>query len=258
MSEVSEVLEVSDKEILEKLCAPFPSAVIQRTKAADTKKGYDTTGYPYQCIVNRFNEVLGTRWGFEWRISKEIPGMFKGEIPNWEIAVEVSIWVLDRTNVRTGVGSHLARSYGDAVKGAITNAFKKTGAFWGVGRQAYEGVLDDDSVDRPEGEGDRIGVTTTEQHKTEQHKEAKLISPAQKKLLIAFMESNYMTAEERIEIKKNIDTYASWQASRKIEWWIKERKERAKSSEGEVLNGSEKQMQSGEDTGEATEEDLEH
>ena len=43
-------------------------------------------------------------------------------------------------------GGHLASSEADARKGAFTNAFKKAAAFFGVGRQAYEGSLDDDNV----------------------------------------------------------------------------------------------------------------
>ena len=43
-------------------------------------------------------------------------------------------------------GGHLASSEADARKGAYTNAFKKAAAFFGVGRQAYEGSLDDDNV----------------------------------------------------------------------------------------------------------------
>jgi hypothetical protein len=43
-------------------------------------------------------------------------------------------------------GGHTAMTEADARKGAFTNGFKKAAAFFGVGRQAYEGTLDDDSV----------------------------------------------------------------------------------------------------------------
>ncbi len=43
-------------------------------------------------------------------------------------------------------GGHVASAEADARKGAYTNAFKKAAAFFGVGRQAYEGSLDDDNV----------------------------------------------------------------------------------------------------------------
>ena len=40
----------------------------------------------------------------------------------------------------------MASSETDARKGSYTNAFKKAAAFFGVGRQAYEGSLDDDNL----------------------------------------------------------------------------------------------------------------
>jgi hypothetical protein len=43
-------------------------------------------------------------------------------------------------------GGHVASSEADARKGAYTNAFKKAAAFFGVGKQAYEGSLDDDAL----------------------------------------------------------------------------------------------------------------
>ena len=43
-------------------------------------------------------------------------------------------------------GGHLASTEADARKGSYTNAFKKAAAFFGVGRQAYEGSLDDDNL----------------------------------------------------------------------------------------------------------------
>jgi hypothetical protein len=43
-------------------------------------------------------------------------------------------------------GGHVASSEADARKGAYTNAFKKAAAFHGVGREAYEGTLDDDAL----------------------------------------------------------------------------------------------------------------
>jgi hypothetical protein len=43
-------------------------------------------------------------------------------------------------------GGPLASSEADARKGSYTNAFKKAAAFFGVGRQAYEGSLDDDNL----------------------------------------------------------------------------------------------------------------
>jgi len=139
-------------DVLAKLGEPLPESAIQRTKANETRKGYDTDGYGYQAVVDRFNEVLGASWGFSWSILKETAGHYKSGNPYYDITVEVKIWV-EPENIRSCVGGHIATLYADALKGAITNAFKKTAAFWGVGRQAYLGMLDDDNKPLPEEEG---------------------------------------------------------------------------------------------------------
>ena len=144
----SDIACITSLQILyEKLSAAFPQDAIQRTKKEDTKKGYDTTGIGYQYCVNRFNEIIGLEaWGYDYHIIKELEGTFSTGKPFFDITVEVSIWLFRRENVRKCVGGHLSSFYGDALKGAITNGFKKTSAYWGVGRQAYEGTLDDDAV----------------------------------------------------------------------------------------------------------------
>ncbi|MEM7828302.1 MAG: Rad52/Rad22 family DNA repair protein [Candidatus Aenigmatarchaeota archaeon] len=141
------IKDLGQDEIYKRLSAPFSGEAIQKTLKEDTKKGYDTTGIGYQFCVNRFNEVLGLDgWGYDYKIVKEMQGQFKQSgNPYFDITVEVSIWVGSRENVRKCVGGHIASAYSDALKGAITNAFKKTAAFWGVGKQAYEGTLDIDT-----------------------------------------------------------------------------------------------------------------
>jgi len=138
---------MDEKISIEKLAAPMPKEAIQKTSAAQTRKGYDTTGFGYQFIVNRFNDVLGLGWGFNWQLIKETQGKYKSGTPFWELTVQVNIWVSDPTQPRSCVGGHTAMSFGDAYKGAISNGFKKTAAFWGVGRQAFEGTLDDDAIE---------------------------------------------------------------------------------------------------------------
>ena len=153
---------MAQEEMYKELASPLPKEAIQKALAKDTKKGYDTTGIGYQFAVNRFNEICGLdKWGFEWKILKEIQGAWRTGGVNFECIAEVSIWIGNKENIRSCVGSHLASSYGDALKGAITNAFKKTASFWGVGRQAYEGTLDEDYQPRPQGEDDRISTEST-------------------------------------------------------------------------------------------------
>jgi hypothetical protein len=135
------------KALFEKL----PEAAIQRTKKSDTRKAYDTDGYGYQYCVNRFNEIAGDKWGFDWKIFKEVEGNFsQSGKAYYDITVDCLIWIDSPANQRHCVGGHISGNYADALKGAITNAFKKTAAFWGVGRHAYEGSIDDDNQPYPE------------------------------------------------------------------------------------------------------------
>ena len=142
-------------QIYAELSAPLPKEAVERVSKEQSKKGYDTTGYGYQFVVNRLNEVLGLRgWGYTYKILKELEGVYEKSNNNfYEVTMEVGLWILSEDNIRYAVGGHTARSYSDAVKGALTNAFKKAAAFWGVGRQAYEGTLDEDtSIPEPETE----------------------------------------------------------------------------------------------------------
>jgi hypothetical protein len=163
-------------ELITKLSASMPKEAEQRTKAKDTKKGYDTTGYGYQYIVDRFNEVCGETWGYSWKILKECEGAYSTGKGFYEITVEVSIWLGDPQKARTCVGGHTSVSYADALKGAITNAFKKTAAFWGVGADAYRGTIDDDNQPLPEKEEDKAVRNVTKDNT--QRNEASNVLPA--------------------------------------------------------------------------------
>ena len=137
-------------EKIKQLSEKMDGNAIQRTKGVETKKGYDTTGVGYQFCVNRFNEVFGTDWGFSYHILKEVEGAYRSGQKYFNITVEVGIWVEKPENVRACIGGHTSADFADALKGAITNGFKKTAGFWGVGREAYEGTLDDDNIPLPE------------------------------------------------------------------------------------------------------------
>lgn len=138
--------ELKLDNIFFKLAEMLPEEGIERTKGQDTRKGYDTTNWVYQYYVNRLNEVLEDRWSFDWEILKEIQGKYRNGTPFWEITVAVTIFLSEKFPGRKNIGTHTSTNYGDALKGAITNGFKKTAAFWGVGWQAYAGKVDDDSI----------------------------------------------------------------------------------------------------------------
>ena len=137
-------------ELLRLLGNPLPSEGIQRTKDKQTYKGYDTDGYISQFCTNRFNEVLGTEWGVVWDILNQEKGSTSKGKPCWEITVKIGIWVLRREDTRWHSGGHVSKTHFDALKGAVTNGFKKAAALWGVGRHAFEGALDDDNDPWPE------------------------------------------------------------------------------------------------------------
>lgn len=142
-------------DIIKQLSEAMDQDAIQRTAGSETKKGYDTTGFGYQYCVDRFNDILGEDWGYEWHILKDLDGAYQSGMPYHDVTVMVSIWVKDKNNARSCAGGHTARTFADALKGAITNGFKKTAAFWGVGREAYAGEIDDDNVPLPESHDQR-------------------------------------------------------------------------------------------------------
>ena len=146
------------KEIYAQLVAAvdrLPKAAVEKTKRADTRKGYDTTGYQYQYLVNVLNEVVGPAgWSLDYALVHDEAGNYKSGQPFHDITVETTVTVLGA--VRKCVGGHVSGSYTDALKGAITNSFKKTVAFFGVGKSAYEGTLDDDYRPYPDEQANRV------------------------------------------------------------------------------------------------------
>lgn len=145
-----------EQSIFTSLGEKLPDEAIQRTKKGDTKKGYDTGGYGYQYIVDRLNSRFTDKWFFEWTIIHEEKGSYKSGAPFYDITVKVEIWLSADGKGRSCVGGHTAMTYADALKGAITNGFKKTAAFWGVGRDAYAGTIDDDNTPLPDTANNKI------------------------------------------------------------------------------------------------------
>jgi hypothetical protein len=135
-------------EIMTKLYERLPEDGIQRTYKAQTRKGYDTTGYGYQWVVDRLNELFGMDWEFDWHIMEKREGAYQSGTPYIELTVDVSITInhADKKYTRHCVGGHTSISFADALKGAITNGLKKTAAFYGIGADAFRGELDDDAA----------------------------------------------------------------------------------------------------------------
>ncbi len=128
---------------IQKAIDNLPKSAIERTKKEITRKGYDTTGYQYQFLVNVLNEVVGVSgWSFSYSLVRETEGKTARGRTTWEITVEMRIKILDAE--RVSAGGHTSFVYFDALKGAITNSLKKTLALFGVGTKAFEGTIDED------------------------------------------------------------------------------------------------------------------
>ena len=141
------------KKLYAALAAPFPEEAIERTDGRITGRGYSTTGIKYQYVVNRLNEVLGPGCFRAHRTVTVREVVTKAGRPAYEalcdLTLELGTWEGADFVVWAEAladGGHQSFSEADARKGAFTNAFKKAAAFFGVGRQAYEGTLDDDNV----------------------------------------------------------------------------------------------------------------
>jgi len=129
----------------------YGEGCVERTKKEITRKGYDTTGYGYQFCVNRLNEVL-PRFSLTWstqdsiKLIREYP--VKSGAIYYEYAGKLTLLFLDEYNNvvdrKECYGGHQSSTHTDAMKGAFTNAFKKTVALFGVGADAYEGTIDED------------------------------------------------------------------------------------------------------------------
>lgn len=149
------------KQIFAELSKTFPEEAIERTDGDKTGKRYDTAGIKAQYVSDRFNEVLGVDgWHMDYTVEKTWEGSTRGGKPKYMalVAVTISIDVGDKTTTRKAHSEHVSFTdgYGGAIKGAVTNAFKKAASYFGVGGEAWRGELDDDHpVRQPERQPER-------------------------------------------------------------------------------------------------------
>jgi len=143
--------EITVRTEYESLSKNLPLEAVQHAPKAITRKEYDSTGYSYQHVINRLNEVLWLNWGYdEPKLIKEIESKSHSGKPMYEVVIQICFWVSDNINgqeiknTRYMVGGHKSLSYTDAWKGAMSNCLKKAAAMFGAGKLAYEGGIDDD------------------------------------------------------------------------------------------------------------------
>jgi len=131
----------------------------QSVQKAKTKseKGYDTTGISSYFLMDRLNDVVGPS---HWRtniLSVETKESSTGrsyrgiasvilQIGNtFELDSSKSVWKFYPVwESKPNTGTSINMTEGDALKGCVTNAFKKACADIGLGAEAYRGTLDDD------------------------------------------------------------------------------------------------------------------
>jgi hypothetical protein len=153
------------KKVYAALSAPFPAEAIERTEARITGRGYSTTGIKYQYVVNRLNEVLGIgSYRAHRTVTVKELQTAKGR-PAFEAICDLTLELGEWVNgdfvcwaESLADGGHTSMSEADARKGSYTNAFKKAAAFFGVGKQAYEGSIDDDAVPTEDGGEDIVRI----------------------------------------------------------------------------------------------------
>jgi len=141
------------KAIYAALAKPFDEHCIQRTEGRLTGRGYDTASIGYIHVVARLNEVLGIgSWRAHRTVNVKEITRSNGR-PAFEaicdITLELGEWVDGNFIVfaeSLADGGHVASSEADARKGSYTNAFRKACSFFGIGKQAWEGSLDDDNL----------------------------------------------------------------------------------------------------------------
>lgn len=163
-------------ELTPLLRLPLPESAIQESKATETRKGYDTTGYSYQAHVDRMNWIFGpAHW--KWRIENEQlddtkkthQGRIKFEYSG-DIHLEVGYYKQDPDTeefkwvtvhkVPPIPTDHESMEKGSARKGMMTKGIKRSTSILGVGADAYLGVLDDDLITGAE-PGDEMAGSRT-------------------------------------------------------------------------------------------------
>ena len=154
--------------VYEGLSYPLHPDARQHVSKADNPDRYEMTGYKYQYVVNRLNEVVGLD---HWRKQQAVVvDGFENPNPNrktqhvtFEVTVALGNWREDKVQAggSSGIsaqscmpffvamaegnhyGGHASMGRPDAYKGGLTDAFKKAAAMLGVGKQAYEQTIDE-------------------------------------------------------------------------------------------------------------------
>lgn len=141
------------KKIYAALSAPFGPEAIERTDGSVTGRGFSTTGIKAQFIINRLNDVVGIgAHRCVPMITVRTSTSQKGRVifeATCELVLELGEWINGAFvpfAQAHATGGHTSFIEADARKGSFTQAIKRGASYFGCGRQAYEGTIDDDNV----------------------------------------------------------------------------------------------------------------
>lgn len=135
MTEIKKTIEQQVKEVNEVLMKGEPNNVTVDTFS-------NTTGYKPQYIIDAMNAVFGIgKWGFS-EISNDFADKDETGKPKMAIA-QVEVWLSGIEFKPRAYGqSKITRGdFGDAKKGAQTDAIKKALCYFSIGNRAYHGLL---------------------------------------------------------------------------------------------------------------------
>ncbi len=150
----------------------------QKTSGRTTGKGYDTDGWGYQWVADKLNEVLGVH-GWTLQVREREHHTFlthKGKKEMFSAVVLVRISLTDGS-FRECFGGHDSRTLADALKGALTNGFKKCAAMFGAGADAYRGQMDPDNETKAEDDRDRMSSNDENRERAKIWAEWKKLAP---------------------------------------------------------------------------------
>jgi hypothetical protein len=142
-------------ELYKKFIIDLPDEAL-RVETLDS--GKDLYIYGYQYIVNVLNEVVGLDHWHYGLIGE--PTVEKRNDTWWTslyLRLSLGNWVDGEFKplvYRDSFGSGISETLGNSKKGALTNALKKAAAMYGIGKKAYEGLLEE--FDLPSMSPDKI------------------------------------------------------------------------------------------------------
>lgn len=113
-------------ELLKQLQAPFSSDLVKwKVQTAGEKWATCVAYVDSRIVAQRLDDVTGGMWQDEYR---EVGGLLICRIGIYSLIIEQWIWRED-----TGTESNI-----DKEKGHVSDAFKRAGVKWGIGRGLYD------------------------------------------------------------------------------------------------------------------------